>query len=71
MRIRDREFWTLIHGMGFGTAYLLAFAGGRAGWPYKPSITYYLSLLHPHHKIIQPMCVIQTAPAVSICPGWL
>jgi hypothetical protein len=24
----DREWWTLIHGMGFGTLFLLAFAGG-------------------------------------------
>lgn len=31
MNITDREFWTLIHGMGFGAAYLLAFAGGLAG----------------------------------------
>jgi hypothetical protein len=31
MRITDREFWTLVHGMGFGAAYLLAFAGGLAG----------------------------------------
>lgn len=27
----DREFWTLVHGMGFGAMYLLAFAGGIAG----------------------------------------
>ncbi len=31
MQITDRELWTLIHGMGFGAAYLLAFAGGLAG----------------------------------------
>jgi hypothetical protein len=31
MSITDREFWTLVHGMGFGAAYLLAFAGGLAG----------------------------------------
>lgn len=31
MNITDREFWTLVHGMGFGAAYLLAFAGGLAG----------------------------------------
>ncbi len=31
MRLTDREFWTLIHGMGFGAFYLLAFAGGLAG----------------------------------------
>lgn len=31
MEVTTREFWTLIHGMGFGAAYLLAFAGGLAG----------------------------------------
>lgn len=31
MEITGREFWTLVHGMGFGAAYLLAFAGGLAG----------------------------------------
>jgi hypothetical protein len=27
----DREWWTLIHGMGFGALFLLGFAGGLAG----------------------------------------
>jgi len=27
----DREWWGLIHGMGFGALFLLAFAGGLAG----------------------------------------
>src|SRR5262250_3240322 len=31
MQISDRELWTLVHGMGFGAAFLLAFAGGLAG----------------------------------------
>jgi hypothetical protein len=31
MSLTDRELWTLIHGMGFGALYLLAFAGGLAG----------------------------------------
>ena len=31
MSLTDRELWTLIHGMGFGAFYLLAFAGGLAG----------------------------------------
>lgn len=31
MSISSREFWTLVHGMGFGALYLLAFAGGLAG----------------------------------------
>jgi hypothetical protein len=31
MSFTDREWWTLIHGMGFGIVFLLAFAGGLAG----------------------------------------
>jgi len=31
MSLTDREFWGLVHGMGFGALYLLAFAGGLAG----------------------------------------
>lgn len=32
MHFTDREWWTLIHGMGFGAVFLLAFAGGLAGF---------------------------------------
>ncbi len=31
MRFTDREWWGLIHGMGLGALFLLAFAGGLAG----------------------------------------
>ena len=31
MSLSDREFWTVIHGMGLGALFLLAFAGGLAG----------------------------------------
>jgi uncharacterized membrane protein len=31
LNFTDRELWTLVHGMGFGALYLLAFAGGVAG----------------------------------------
>ena len=31
MSFTDREWWGLIHGMGFGALFLLAFAGGLAG----------------------------------------
>jgi hypothetical protein len=30
MHFTGREWWTLIHGMGFGAVFLLAFAGGLA-----------------------------------------
>ncbi len=33
-----RELWTVIHGMGFGAVYLLAFSGGLASlWSLKSS----------------------------------
>jgi len=31
MEISSKELWTVIHGMGFGALFLLAFAGGLAG----------------------------------------
>lgn len=31
MEVTSRELWTIIHGMGFGAIFLLAFAGGLAG----------------------------------------
>jgi uncharacterized membrane protein YfcA len=31
MEVSSREMWTIIHGMGFGAIFLLAFAGGLAG----------------------------------------
>jgi hypothetical protein len=32
MQLTNREVWTLIHGMGLGALFLLAFAGGLAGF---------------------------------------
>jgi len=32
-----REFWAVVHGMGLGAIFLLAFAGGLAGlWSLRP-----------------------------------
>ena len=37
MSLTGREVWTLIHGMGLGVIFLLAFAGGLAGlWSLRP-----------------------------------
>ncbi len=39
MSLTGREFWTLVHGMGFGALFLLAFAGGLAGlYSLKPGL---------------------------------
>jgi hypothetical protein len=37
MSITAREFWVVVHGMGLGAIFLLAFAGGLAGlWSLRP-----------------------------------
>jgi len=37
MSLTGREFWVVIHGMGVGAIFLLAFAGGLAGlWSLRP-----------------------------------
>jgi hypothetical protein len=39
MSLTDREFWTLVHGMGFGALFLLGFAGGVEGlWSLRPRL---------------------------------
>lgn len=39
MKLTDREFWTVVHGLVLGTLFLLAFAGGLAGlWSLRPAL---------------------------------
>lgn len=39
MHFTGEELWTLVHGMGFGALFLLAFAGGLAGlWSLRPEL---------------------------------
>jgi hypothetical protein len=39
MEMTGRELWTLIHGMGLGAVFLLAFGGGVAGvWSLRPGL---------------------------------
>ena len=39
MNLSDREFWGLVHGMGLGALYLLAFGGALAGlWSLRPRL---------------------------------
>lgn len=39
MELNSREIWTVVHGLVFGTLFLLAFAGGLAGlWSLRPGL---------------------------------
>jgi hypothetical protein len=37
VNLTDREFWGIVHGVGLGALYLLAFGGAIAGlWNLRP-----------------------------------
>lgn len=39
MELTSREFWGIVHGMGIGAFFMLAFAGGLAGlYSYRPGL---------------------------------
>lgn len=39
MQLTNRELWTVLHGMVFGSVFLLSFAGGLAGlWSLRPGL---------------------------------
>jgi hypothetical protein len=39
MQITERELWAIIHGLGLGTLFLLAFGGGLAGlWSFRSKL---------------------------------
>jgi hypothetical protein len=39
MELNNRELWTVLHGMVFGSLFLLSFAGGLAGlWSLRPEL---------------------------------
>ena len=53
MSFTDKELWTVIHGMGFGAIFLLAFAGGFAGlWSFRPQFVTQAGLRERMHRLL-------------------
>jgi len=65
MNLTDREFWGLVHGMGLGALYLLAFGGAIAGlWSLRSG------LLTPQ-GVAERMPRLKTGLTIMAVAAWL
>lgn len=73
MSLSDREFWGLIHGMGAGAVFLLAFAGGLAGlWSLRPDLVTEAGLVERIRRLKIGTWVMAAAAWVTVLTGtWI
>lgn len=73
MSLSDREFWGLIHGMGAGAVFLLAFAGGLAGlWSLRPELVTEAGLVERIRRLKIGTWVMAAAAWVTVLTGtWI
>jgi hypothetical protein len=65
VNLSDREFWGIVHGMGLGALYLLAFGGALAGlWSLRPR------LITPE-GVTERMPRLKTGLAIMALAAWL
>lgn len=70
MSISNREFWTLIHGMVLGTAFLLAFAGGLAGlWSLRPGLITEQGLVERTRRLVLGTWAMAVAAWLTVITG--
>lgn len=70
MSFTDRELWTVIHGMGFGAVFLLAFAGGLAGlWSFRPEFTTPSGLRERLHRLLAGTWIMALMAWVTVISG--
>lgn len=73
MSFTDREFWGLIHGMGAGAVFLLAFAGGLAGmWSLRPGLVTEAGVLDRARRLKIGTWIMAAAAWVTVITGtWI
>jgi len=73
MEFSGREFWGLIHGMGAGAVFLLAFAGGLAGlWSLKPELVTEAGLAERIRRLKIGTWIMAAAAWVTVFTGtWI
>jgi hypothetical protein len=70
MNLTDRELWTLIHGMGFGALFLLAFAGGLAGlYSLRPELVTAQGITERVSRLRWGMVVMATCVWLTVIVG--
>jgi hypothetical protein len=70
MSLTGREVWTLIHGMGLGAVFLLAFAGGLAGlWSLRPEWVTVAGVQERLHRLIAGTWVMAIVAWLTVITG--
>ncbi len=73
MELTGREFWGIIHGMGAGAVFLLAFAGGLAGlWSLRPGLVTEAGIVERARRLKIGTWIMATAAWVTVLTGtWI
>ena len=70
MTLTEREFWTVIHGMGLGTIFLLAFSGGLAGlWSLRPEWVTPTGIHERLHRLIAGTWIMAIIAWLTVITG--
>lgn len=70
MTLTEREFWTVIHGMGLGTLFLLAFSGGLAGlWSLRPEWVTVAGIRERLHRLIAGTWIMAIMAWLTVITG--
>jgi hypothetical protein len=70
MEVTSRELWTIIHGMGFGAIFLLAFAGGVAGlYSLRPELVTVTGIRERMRRLNIGMWVIAIVVWLTVITG--
>ncbi len=70
MTLTEREFWTVIHGMGLGTIFLLAFSGGLAGlWSLRPEWVTVAGIQERLHRLIAGTWIMAIMAWLTVMTG--
>lgn len=70
MSLTAREFWGLIHGMGLGAIFLLAFAGGLAGlWSLRPELVTEAGIRERLHRLSDGTWIMAIVAWLTVITG--
>lgn len=70
MSLTEREFWTVIHGMGLGAIFLLAFSGGLAGlWSLRPEWVKVAGIQERLHRLIAGTWIMAIVAWLTVITG--
>src|SRR4051812_34120882 len=70
MHLTQRDVWTVIHGMGLGAIFLLAFAGGLAElWSLRPEAETQFGMRQGTRRLMTGTWVLAAIAWLPVIPG--